>query len=87
MNTIDLRKYMNDEFIRSLMIGERLEKFWEDTPIDPDNDWDLNPHLYLKQVSSSIAKDIEGTGVPCTTEDVLLYWLTMAVHQKLFLPK
>lgn len=86
MNTIDMRQYMGDDFARNVMISEYLSKFWEETPIDPQNDWDLNPSHYIKQIAENIARQVASAGVTCTTEDVLLHWVTMAVNYKLFLP-
>lgn len=71
--------------VQSVLVGEALQEFWQKTPIDPINDWDLNPHLWIQQVCKDIADKV-AQEVPCTSEDVMLYWLTMAVYHNMYLP-
>lgn len=81
-----IKTHLPAGLFRSILVGEELTEFWEKTPIDPMKDWDLNPHLYIIQVCEEIAQHV-AVHTPCTKEDVMLQWLTMAVHNGMFLPK
>ena len=90
MNTDQLelmRKALPEKLLQSTLIGEALSKFWEETPIKPEEDFDLNPHLYIVHICEQVAQTVIDSHVPCTKEDVMLYWLTMAIYGNMFLPQ
>lgn len=39
--------------------------------------FDLNPHVSIRRLAKDVALNVEASGFKCSTEDVLLFWLTM----------
>ena len=79
-------KSIEPEFLQAALINEELKQFWDQSPIDLIEDYDLNPHLYLLRICEDISKRVE-VHIPCNKYDVMLYWLTMTVYHNTFVPK
>lgn len=58
------------------------------TVIDANHDWlhqdtfDLNPHLIIRGLCTKISEDITVAGLPCTSDEVMLYWLSFNLFNK-----
>lgn len=80
-----LRQALPVTLFQAVLIEGYLREFWEKTPINPIDDFDLNPHLWIKRICQEIAEKVSRE-TPCSQEDVMLLWLTMAVYNNMFLP-
>lgn len=77
----NLKDFVTPELYQYLKISERLNK----VELEYDG-FDLNPQLTIMKIAHEIATDVKKE-VPCYVEDVLLVWLTNAVHYHKWLAK
>lgn len=81
-----MRQYMGDEIVKNLLIPIKLREFLTTNPINPKEDFDLNPHLHIKHICVTVAMQIENEGIKCTWEDVMQIWLTITIYHGELLP-
>lgn len=83
LKTAQLLKDDYAEVAQSMCILHFLGKyltpqFWEDAS------YDLNPQIAIKYVCEFVASDATKASFACTTEDVMLLWLTYATTLNMF---
>lgn len=81
-----LRDAGHEELAKNFFIKQQLHTYLQTNPIcDEDSKLDLNPHLIIKHACEHVAQQVRDENFICTTEDVMLMWLTEAVYLGEFL--
>lgn len=76
-----LRDNGHEELAKNLFIKQLLHTYLQSNSIcDEDSKLDLNPHLIIKHACQHVATQVQTENFICTTEDVMLVWLTDAVY-------
>ena len=76
-----LRDIGKEELAKNLFIKTLLWVAFENNNVcSEDSKLDLNPHLIIKYVCEQVAEQVRNEDFTCTTEDVMLVWLTDAVY-------
>lgn len=75
-----LRDNISPKMVASILADVFLTQALEKGECDPD-DGDLNPHLQVKFICDAVSKKMSEhpVGVEYSSEDVMLYWLTMTL--------
>lgn len=75
-----LRQHTKGDLAKNMCIGVILAEFLAAHPLNPQDDFDLNPHLTIKQYCNEVAFLVEKEGFGCTSDDVMLMWLTDTIY-------
>ncbi len=65
------------ESVKWILVREEILNYLKQNPIDDENFvLDLNPKIFVKNISETISKVIIDSGFFCSPEEVTLFWLT-----------
>lgn len=75
-----LRQHTKGDLAKNMCIGVLLAEYLAAHPLNPQDDFDLNPHLSIKHYCEEVASQVILEGFECTDSDVMLMWLTDAIY-------
>jgi len=81
-----IREHMGDEIAKNVLMPSIIKGYLREHATEPSEDMDLNPHLSIKFYCSQIAEQVTKLGFTCSSEEVMLFWLTVAVYHGDLLP-
>lgn len=73
-----LRKHSTVSFARCAGIQYLLEEHLKLNPLE----WDMNHHLQVAKIAQEVAGEMVASGYECSSEDVLLVWVSQLVTVK-----
>lgn len=81
-----IKDAMGEETAKNVLLPSVIQGYLREHATEPSEDLDLNPHLSIKHYCQQIAEQVTQLGFTCSTEEVMLYWLTVAVYHGDLLP-
>ena len=64
-----------------MLLQEQLLDYLEANPLNPEDDFDLNPHLHIDYICDRIVERMSNVEhLTVSKEQVLLFWLTNQIY-------
>ena len=78
-----LSNSLGKELVKWILVREEISNYLKQNPINNETFiLDLNPSLVIQSASKTVAKTIVDSGFDCSSEEVILFWLTESLLDK-----
>lgn len=75
-----LRDHHPGDLAKNMCLDILLKEYLEAHPLDPENDFDLNPHIQILHICKQVSELVVKEGFNCTHDEVMLMWLTTSIY-------